>query len=75
MKKEMFGTEITLLRDTFRRLLRRHAKTNIIKLIEELYQCVATQYVQSESLLPIDIYKQKLFYNFKRCRYCHYASC
>ncbi len=33
MKKEMFGTEITLLRDTFRRLLRRHAKTNIIKLI------------------------------------------
>ncbi|MBC8344752.1 MAG: magnesium transporter [Candidatus Marinimicrobia bacterium] len=33
MKKEMFDTEITLLRDTFRRLLRRHAKTNIIKLI------------------------------------------
>ncbi len=29
----MFDTEITLLRDTFRRLLRRHAKTNIIKLI------------------------------------------
>ena len=33
MKKEMFDTEITLLRDTFRRLLRRHAKSNIIKLI------------------------------------------
>ncbi len=37
MKKEMFGTEITLLRDTFRRLLRRHAKTNIIKLIEKTH--------------------------------------
>ena len=33
MKKEMFDTEITLLRDTFRRLLRRHANSNIIKLI------------------------------------------
>ena len=33
MKKEMFDTEITILRDTFRRLLRRHAKSNIIKLI------------------------------------------
>ena len=29
----MFDTEITILRDTFRRLLRRHAKSNIIKLI------------------------------------------
>ena len=29
----MFDTEITLLRDTFRRLLRRHANSNIIKLI------------------------------------------
>lgn len=37
MKKEMFGTEITILRDTFRRLLRRHAKTNIIKLIEKTH--------------------------------------
>ena len=37
MKKEMFGAEITLLRDTFRRLLRRHAKTNIIKLIEKTH--------------------------------------
>ena len=33
MKKEMFDTEINLLRDTFRRLLRRHANSNIIKLI------------------------------------------
>ena len=33
----MFGSEITLMRDTFRRLLRRHAKTNIIKLIERTH--------------------------------------
>ena len=37
MKKEIFGTEINLLRDTFRRLLRRHAKTNIIKLINKTH--------------------------------------
>ena len=37
MKKEMFGTEITLMRDTFRRLLRRHAKINIIKLIKRTH--------------------------------------
>ena len=33
----MFGTEITLMRDTFRRLLRRHAKINIIKLIKRTH--------------------------------------
>lgn len=33
----MFGTEINLLRNTFRRLLRRHAKTNIIKLINKTH--------------------------------------
>jgi len=37
MKKEMFGAEITILRDTFRRLLRRHAKINIIKLIDKTH--------------------------------------
>jgi len=37
MKKEMFGKEITLMRDTFRRLLRRHAKINIIKLIKRTH--------------------------------------
>ncbi|MBT5096404.1 MAG: magnesium transporter, partial [Candidatus Marinimicrobia bacterium] len=37
MKKEMFGTEISILRDTFRRLLRRHAKTNIVKLIDKTH--------------------------------------
>lgn len=37
MKKEMFGHEITVLRDTFRRLLRRHAKVNLLKLIEKTH--------------------------------------
>lgn len=37
MKKEMFGLEITVLRDTFRRLLRRHAKTNILKLVDKTH--------------------------------------
>ena len=37
MKKEMFSTEISILRDTFRRLLRRHAKTNNIKLIDKTH--------------------------------------
>ena len=33
MKKEMFKHEIVILKDTFGRLLRRHAQTNLIKLI------------------------------------------
>jgi len=37
MKKELFSNEITILRDTFRRLLRRRAKTNIIKLIDKTH--------------------------------------
>ena len=37
MKKGIFGAEITILRDTFRRLIRRHAKTNIIKLIDKTH--------------------------------------
>ncbi|MEE8436883.1 MAG: CBS domain-containing protein, partial [Candidatus Neomarinimicrobiota bacterium] len=37
MKKEMFGLEITVLRDTFRRLLRRRARTNILKLVEKTH--------------------------------------
>ena len=35
MKKEMYSSEITVLRDTIRRLLRRHAETNIVKLIDK----------------------------------------
>lgn len=37
MKKEMFGHEIRILRDTFRRLLRRKARSNLIKLIEKTH--------------------------------------
>ena len=37
MKKEMYSSEVTILRDTFRRLLRRHAKTNIVKLIDKTH--------------------------------------
>lgn len=37
MKKEMFGHEISVLRDTFRRLLHRKAKTNIVKLINKTH--------------------------------------
>ena len=33
MRKEMFKHEIAILKDTFGRLLRRHAQTNLIKLI------------------------------------------
>ncbi|NOZ03673.1 MAG: magnesium transporter [FCB group bacterium] len=37
MRKELYGHEISVLRDTFRRLLRRHAKTNIVKLIKKTH--------------------------------------
>ena len=37
MKTELFEHEITLLRDTFRRLLRRHARTNLVKLIQKTH--------------------------------------
>ena len=37
MRKEMFDHEITILRDTFGRLLRRHAHTNLLKLINKTH--------------------------------------
>ncbi len=37
MRKELFKHDITLLRDTFGRLLRRHARTNLIKLINKTH--------------------------------------
>lgn len=37
MRKEMFAQEVTVLRDTFRRLLRRHASPNLSKLIEKTH--------------------------------------
>ncbi len=37
MKQQMFEREIHVLRDTFRRLIRRHAHTNLIKLIDKTH--------------------------------------
>ena len=37
MKHEMFAQELTVLRDTFRRLIRRHAHANIIRLISKTH--------------------------------------
>jgi magnesium transporter len=37
MRKELYGHEISVLRDTYRRLLRRHARTNLIKLIRKTH--------------------------------------
>lgn len=37
MKKVIFDHEIKLLKNTFRRLLRRHARTNLIKLLEKTH--------------------------------------
>ena len=37
MRKEMFKHEITILRDTFGRLLRRHAQANLKKLINKTH--------------------------------------
>ena len=37
MRKEMFNHEINILRDTYRRLLRRQAKTNLIKLTRKTH--------------------------------------
>ena len=37
MKKEVFKHEITILKNTYIRLLRRNAKTNLIKLIKKTH--------------------------------------
>lgn len=37
MRKEIYGHEISVLRDTFRRLIRRHAKTNLTKLVQKTH--------------------------------------
>ena len=51
MRKELFEHEITILRDTFRRLLRRRANTNLIKLINKTHPAdlaVVFRYFQDE---------------------------
>ena len=61
MKKEIFETEITILRDTFRRLIRRHAKTNIIKLIDKTHpadMALTFQYLNEA--------EQDLIFNFMK---------
>ena len=61
MKKEIFETEITILRDTFRRLIRRHAKTNIIKLIDKTHpadMALTFQYLNET--------EQDLIFNFMK---------
>ena len=37
MRKELFKHEIAILKDTFGRLLRRHAQTNLVKLINKTH--------------------------------------
>ncbi|NQV38650.1 MAG: magnesium transporter [Candidatus Marinimicrobia bacterium] len=56
MKKEMYGHEITVLRDTFRRLLRRHARTNLVKLVQKTHPAdlaVLFRYFTEEEQLAI----------------------
>jgi len=51
MRKELFEHEITILRDTFRRLLRRRANTNLIKLINKTHPAdlaIVFRYFQDE---------------------------
>jgi len=37
MRQQMFEREIHVLRDTFRRLMRRHARSNLVKLIDKTH--------------------------------------
>ena len=56
MKKEMFKHEITILKDTFVRLLRRHAQTNLIKLINKTHPAdlaILFRYFDEEQQLQI----------------------
>ena len=51
MRKELFEHEITILRDTFRRMLRRRANTNLIKLINKTHPAdlaIVIRYFQDE---------------------------
>ena len=56
MRKEMFDHEINILRDTYRRLLRRNAKINLIKLTSKTHPAdlaVVFRYFQDEEQLEI----------------------
>jgi Mg/Co/Ni transporter MgtE (contains CBS domain) len=69
MKKAIFSTEISLLRSTMQRLLRRRAHTNISKILRKTHQAdVAlimrslSQYDQKKifSLCPTSLHKARL---------------
>ncbi len=56
MRKEMFDHEINILRDTYRRLLRRNAKINLIKLTSKTHPAdlaVVFRHFQDEEQLEI----------------------
>ena len=56
MRKEMFDHEINILRDTYRRLLRRNAKINLIKLTNKTHPAdlaVVFRHFQDEEQLEI----------------------
>jgi magnesium transporter len=56
MRKEMFEHEITILRDTFGRLLRRHAHTNLTKLIHKTHPAdlaVVFRYFMDEEQIQV----------------------
>ncbi len=51
MRKQLFDHEITILKDTFRRLLRRRANTNLIKLINKTHPAdlaIVFRYLQDD---------------------------
>ncbi len=56
MRKEMFDHEINILRDTYRRLLRRNAKINLIKLTNKTHPAdlaVVFRYFSDEEQIEI----------------------
>lgn len=62
MKKEIYGHEISVLRDTFRRLLRRHAKPNLIKLVQKTHPAdiaVLFRYFNEEEQFTLFEYVQE----------------
>ena len=50
MRKEMFNHEITILRDTYRRLLRRNAKINLIKLTGKTHPQILQKFLDISQL-------------------------
>ena len=56
MRKELFKHEITIIRDTFGRLLRRNAQTNLIKLINKTHPAdlaVVFRYFDNEEQIQV----------------------